>query len=165
MDYAIIATLGPGSADRLAWEGMLAAGVTGFRLNTSHLSLEQLQGWLERLDPFLSALETRLHLVLDLQGSKWRLGEFPPFDLAAGQTVELVYAASTGLPGVLPVPHADFFKAAPLSSGELVLNDARVRLRVEASRADRVTARVVQGGALRLTKASPSPLPITARRA
>ena len=74
MDYAIIATLGPGSADRSAWEGMLAAGVTGFRLNTSHLSLEQLQDWLERLDPFLSSLESRPHLVLDLQGSKWRLG-------------------------------------------------------------------------------------------
>ncbi len=148
MDYAITATLGPASADRSAWEGMLAAGVTGFRLNTSHLSLEQLQDWLERLAPFLSPLESRPHLVLDLQGSKWRLGEFPPFELAAGQPVELVCAASTSLPGVLPVPHPDFFKAAPGSSGEVVLNDAKVRLRVEASRPERVQARVVLGGSI-----------------
>ncbi len=148
MDYAITATLGPASADRQAWEGMLAAGVTGFRLNTSHLSLEQLQDWLERLAPFLSALETRPHLVLDLQGSKWRLGEFPSCELAAGETVELICAAAASRPGVLPVPHADFFKAAPRSSGEVVLNDAKVRLRLESSRPEQVIARVVQGGSL-----------------
>jgi pyruvate kinase len=148
MDYAITATLGPGSVTRSTWEGMLAAGATGFRLNTSHLSLEQLQDWLQRLDPFLSSLETRPPLVLDLQGSKWRLGEFPPCELAAGQPVELVYAGSTEQAGVLPVPHADFFRAARLSSGEVVLNDAKVRLRVEASQPERVHARVMLGGSL-----------------
>ena len=42
MKYEIIATLGPSSNSEVIWRGMLASGVTAFRLNTSHLSLEQL---------------------------------------------------------------------------------------------------------------------------
>jgi pyruvate kinase len=46
----------------------------------------------------------------------------------------------------LPVPHADFFQAASLSSGEIVLNDARVRLVIEESTSERIRARVSLGG-------------------
>jgi pyruvate kinase len=127
---------------------MLAAGVTGFRLNTSHLTIPQLQAWVERLDPFLAAHTPRPALVLDLQGSKWRLGQFPGCGLAAGQRVRLVCAPSAEHPEVLPVPHPDFFRAATVSSGEIVLNDAKLRLRVESLDADAIRARVVQGGAI-----------------
>jgi pyruvate kinase len=146
MDYQIIATLGPSSQDEATWQKMLSAGVTSFRLNTSHLSLEALQGWLERLAPFLSAQSTQPSLTLDLQGSKWRLGSFEPFTLRRGQRVELVFAVETNQPALLPVPHADFFHAAAISSAELALDDARIRLHVESFTADRLTARVVQGG-------------------
>ncbi len=71
--------------------------------------------------------------MLDLQGSKWRLGQFAPCALAEGQRVELALAPSTDRPNLLPVPHADFFKAA-LPGGEIVLNDARLRLVVEFHR-------------------------------
>jgi pyruvate kinase len=74
LDYEIIATLGPCSETIHAWESMSSAGVTGFRLNTSHLTLLQLYSWLEKLHPFLAS--SGLKLVLDLQGSKWRLGSF-----------------------------------------------------------------------------------------
>lgn len=146
MDYDIVATLGPGSDTEAAWQAMLAAGVTSFRLNTSHLSLPQLNHWLDRLTPFLSARSPQLCLVLDLQGSKWRLGNFPAFQLTVGQRVELVLAASTDRPGTLPVPHSDFFQAAPLSSSEIVLNDAKIRLMREAGGSEAMSATVIQGG-------------------
>jgi pyruvate kinase len=146
MDYQIVATLGPSSGTADTWENMLAAGVTAFRLNTSHLSLLQLEDWLDRLAPFLTALEFVPPLVLDLQGSKWRVGNFASFELVDGQAVEFIYAASTDRPNILPVPHQDFFKAAPLSSKEIVLNDARVRLWVETVGQDSIKARIVQGG-------------------
>ena len=148
IDYQIVATLGPSSEAEATWQGMLAAGVTGFRLNTSHLSLPELQAWLQRLDPFLATSTPRPALVLDLQGSKWRLGQFPGCALAAGQRVRLVCAPSADVPDVLPVPHLDFFRAAPVSTGEIVLNDAKLRLRVESLDADAIRARVVQGGAI-----------------
>jgi pyruvate kinase len=145
-EYEIVATLGPASQGEATWEAMLAAGVTGFRLNTSHLTIEQLRSWLERLQAFLSARDPSPALVLDLQGSKWRLGQFNPFELQLGQRVELVYAGSSTQKGILPVPHPDFFKAAPLSSAEIVLDDARIRLEIESTGSASLAARVTQAG-------------------
>ena len=73
-------------------------------------------------------------------------GNFAPFTLRRGQRIELVFASETSRPSTLPVPHSDFFHAAALSSAELTLDDARIRLYVERSAADHLTARVVQGG-------------------
>jgi pyruvate kinase len=146
MNYQIVATLGPSSDTESTWQRMLQAGVTGFRLNTSHLPLPQLNAWIDRLGTFLASRNPRPPLVLDLQGSKWRLGQFPAFDLVDGQDVRLVCAASAKEPNVMPVPHPDFFQAAPVSSGEIVLNDAKVRLRLESRDRDSLVARVTAGG-------------------
>ena len=144
MNYAIIATLGPVSQAEATWQAMLRAGASAFRLNTSHLSLDQLAVWLERYQACFGA--SPVPLVLDLQGSKWRLGQFTTFELAAGQSIRLISAPSIDQPAVLPVPHADFFRAAPLSSGEIVLNDAKIVLALEASGEDWLSARVIRGG-------------------
>jgi pyruvate kinase len=111
-----------------------------------------LLAWLERLGPFLAAQAPQPLLVLDLQGSKWRLGQFPAHDLATGQTVKLVHTASTEHPNVLPVPHADFFQAAPASGDEIVLNDAKVRLRRDAVEAGVIRTTVLRGGAISARK-------------
>lgn len=146
MTYDIVATLGPASQDEATWAGMVAVGVTAFRLNTSHLTLQALDRWLGRLDAFLAGLNPRPPLVLDLQGSKWRLGSFPAFNLVPGRPVELVCGLSSDRRDVLPVPHADFFRAAPLSGRGLLLNDAKIRLEVEHSESDSMRACVLQGG-------------------
>lgn len=146
MNYEMIATLGPASKHPPIWKAMLEAGATGFRLNTSHLSLPDLDAWLERLAPFLEQETPMPALVLDLQGSKWRLGDFESFELAPGMEVKFVHAPATGQRNSLPVPHADFFKAATVSDEEIVLNDARIRLQMTAFTTQMVTARVLQGG-------------------
>jgi pyruvate kinase len=146
MEYEVIATLGPNSDGESTWQAMCDVGVTGFRLNTSHLSLSQLESWVGRLGAFLATQDTAPSLVLDLQGSKWRLGQFPEWVLTNGQRVTLVCAASTDDPGTLPVPHPDFFRAASMSSGEIVLDDAKLRLVLEAQGPDALQARVIDGG-------------------
>ena len=152
MNYDIVATLGSSSSTPDVWHGMLDAGATAFRLNTSHLTLTQLDQWLEQLTPFLSTLNLTPPLVLDLQGSKWRLGEFATRVLEPGQPIELVYAPTADRPNTLPVPHADFFLAAPISSEEIVLNDAKIKLACETVGADSLRARVVVGGEIRARK-------------
>ncbi len=152
MNYDIIATLGPSSDTPAIWQSMLDAGATAFRLNTSHLTLPQLQHWLDRLTPFLSALNPTPPLVLDLQGSKWRLGEFATCVLNVDQRVELVYATSSDRPAVLPVPHLDFFRAANVSSAEIVLNDAKIKFVREAIGPEGLRARVISGGELSARK-------------
>jgi len=144
MDYEIIATLGPASEAETTWQAMLRAGATAFRLNTSHLSLDQLAAWLERYRACFGP--SPVPLVLDLQGSKWRLGQFTAFELAAGQVIRLVLAPTSDLLGILPVPHADFFRAAGQSSGQMALNDAKILLSLESTGEDWLTARVIRGG-------------------
>jgi pyruvate kinase len=146
--YHIVVTLGPASDSESIWHALLAAGATAFRLNSSHLSLPQLRLWVERLAEFLAPLQPKPGLILDLQGSKWRLGRFPACELRPGQQVELVCTSSADRPNLLPVPHPDFFEAAAISSGEIALNDARVRLALESAEPDSLKGRVIQGGEL-----------------
>ena len=152
MNYDIVATLGPSSSTPIIWQSMLDAGATAFRLNTSHLSMAQLRPWLDQLAPFLAARNPAPPLVLDLQGSKWRLGEFPTRALESGQYIDLVHAPSSDRADALPVPHADFFQAAPVSSHEIVLNDAKIKLVRESSGVESLRARVVMGGQISARK-------------
>ncbi len=146
MEYEIIATLGPESSTEPLWLSLISAGASSFRLNTSHLSLEQIEHWLYRLLPFLKGQGLFNRLVLDLQGSKWRLGDFAQFFMEPGQLVELVCASSAKSAGIVPVPHQDFFQAVLSSDGTIVLNDARIVLAVEKADALTLQARVVSGG-------------------
>ncbi|MBN1834350.1 MAG: hypothetical protein JW820_00800 [Spirochaetales bacterium] len=145
LPYSIVVTLGPATDSDELVAGLLEAGADALRLNGSHLGPQALARWLTRLGGAAP-------VVLDLQGSKWRLGEFPPFALAAGDTVELVEGAVSEEAGRLPVPHPDFFAAAPQSSPELRLDDARCLLQVEDCAPDRLRARVVRGGTIRSRK-------------
>jgi len=142
--YTLLATLGPATANEPAWESLLVAGATGFRVNTSHLALAELDEWLGNLADFRRQYDFRV--ALDLQGSKWRLGTFQAFRLDLSETIELILAEDVDRPGALPVPHADFFKAAQLSNGEIILNDAKSRLMVESASGEQITARVILPG-------------------
>jgi len=153
MNYDIIPTLGPASAMESQWQEMYAAGATAFRLNTSHLTIEQCSRWLEWYSRFWPGIHIMCPpLVLDLQGSKWRLGEFANTDLAEGEIIQLRHCAEADRPHILPVPHADFFRAAAVSGGEIVLNDAKIRLAIESTGEEVLTARVTQGGAISARK-------------
>ena len=146
MEYEIIATLGPGSSSPQIWQGMIGAGASAFRLNTSHLTLDEMHHWLQEIGSFYRSAGKEIPLVLDLQGSKWRLGKFAPFELVAGQVIELVHSGSSRDERTLPVPHLDFFAAATSSGREIVLNDAKIHLELQDSGAGVMRARVIQGG-------------------
>lgn len=142
---AVVATLGPASASEETWAAMLCAGATGFRLNTSHLTIAELEGWLERLLAFRAQRGDDWPIVLDLQGSKWRLGQFAGFAMQEGEAVALTHAVHASEAGTLPVAHADFFRAA-VEGETIVLNDAKSLLRVEQCEPQRIQARVLRGG-------------------
>lgn len=152
MIYEIIATLGPSSHTESTWQAMRSAGATAFRLNTSHLSLTELGQWLERIQRFIDVSGASSPIYLDLQASKWRLGEFSTFSLQEGQLITLLNEPSTATMGTLPVPHEDFFRAAPFSDGQIVLNDAKILLQVDQITGQAITARVLRGGEISARK-------------
>jgi pyruvate kinase len=139
----LIVTLGPASNTPDIWMSMRKAGVQQFRLNTSHLSIGQTMTWLEQLHSRMSR-----PLVLDLQGSKWRLGTLPSLNLNYGDRVELVLKERSDHANQIPVPHQDFFKAARISGKEIVLNDARVIIEIESVSDESIWTRTLQSGPL-----------------
>ncbi|HEX2961893.1 MAG TPA: pyruvate kinase [Ignavibacteriales bacterium] len=146
MQYNIIATLGPASQSEDTWRNMISLGVTSFRLNTSHMEAEETEVLLKRVSEFCAKENLDIPVVLDLQGSKWRIGTIKPYELKDGEAVELTLSEKSDSRNVLPVPHGDFFKAAQASGKEIVLNDAKVVLNVESVNDHLISARVTKGG-------------------
>jgi pyruvate kinase len=146
--YEVVATLGPATPGAASARELLRAGATALRLNTSHISRPELERWLEGLRPL--AGDARLYL--DLQGSKWRVGRFPAAPLAEKARVELFLGAEAGATGAVPVPHEDFFRAAAASDGRVLLDDARIELRLETVGGDRAVATVERAGTLQPRK-------------
>jgi pyruvate kinase len=146
MEYDIIATLGPATRSQASWRDLLYAGATGFRLNTSHMSPDELTEWLTTLNTFRAATAPELPIILDLQGSKWRLGDLEARELHTGQQVVLLLADSAAGEDLLPVPHPDFFQAAPLSGTVITLNDAKVQLTIQRIEEEHISAIVTCGG-------------------
>jgi pyruvate kinase len=144
MEYEIIATIGPASRQSDVLAAMIASGVTALRINTSHLSIEELGEWLGDITKRDDG--GGLPIVVDLQGSKWRLGACDRVRLSQGERVSLVCSGNSRRAGELPVPHEDFFRAANLSDGTIVLNDAKVTLEMERNEPHRVETIVTRGG-------------------
>ncbi|MGE5411079.1 MAG: pyruvate kinase [Clostridiales bacterium] len=146
MEYKIIATLGPASNSETIWSKMISAGASSFRLNCSHLEISELKRWLERIAEFNNRSDNKIPVVLDLQGSKWRLGNFPTRILSKGQIIKLDCCSRSDDMGILPVPHADFFEAASVSDKEIRLSDAKVILQLLTYSKDEITAKVIKAG-------------------
>jgi len=145
----IIATLGPASSSPRALENLFVAGADVFRLNFSHGSHGD---HLERIEA-IRALEERLGrpiaIIADLQGPKLRVGRFAGgrVRIETGAAFRLDMTPSEGNAQRAPLLHPEVFQA--LTSGsELLLDDGRIRLRVERRGDDFAETRVLVGGEL-----------------
>jgi pyruvate kinase len=146
----IVATLGPVSADRRTIEALVRAGADVFRLNFSHGTHADHQQRLELIRAVEADVGRPIGVLLDLQGPKLRVGTF------AGGPVRLLDGAPFRLdldrdrPGDAtraPLPHPEIFAA--IEPGiELLLDDGRLRLRVEKSGKDFADTTVINGGML-----------------
>jgi pyruvate kinase len=146
----IVATLGPASADRATIAALVRAGADVFRLNFSHGTHADHK---ERLD-LIRSIETEvgrpIGVLLDLQGPKLRVGTFAngPVRLVEGAAFRLdLERDKPGDETRAPLPHPEIF-AALSEEAELLLDDGRLRLKVEKCGADFADTRVVNGGML-----------------
>ena len=137
--YAVVATLGPATPALEDARRLLSAGATGFRLNTSHLGPDELRMKLDTLAPLMASVP----VILDLQGSKWRVARMDPRVLAPGDRIVLTLGA-----GGIRVPHPDFFRAAQASDGRVLLDDARIELALLGGTDEHAEAVVIRGGQL-----------------
>jgi pyruvate kinase len=143
----IIATLGPASSDAATIEALFQAGADLFRLNFSHGEHKDQKA---RYD-LIRAAETKfgrpIGVIADLQGPKLRVGTFAEgeVELESGAAFRLDMDDRPGDATRAPLPHPEIF--ASLAVGQdILINDGRVRLRVEEVGPDFAQTSVVNGG-------------------
>jgi len=145
----IIATLGPSSNSPEIIEKLFLAGVDTFRLNFSHGNHEDHK----RNYTIIRNLEQKqgrpIGIVMDLQGPKLRIGTFQQKSilLKTDQKFILDQQPAPGDEERVFLPHPEIFKA--LTEGaDLLLDDGKIRLRVQSIKPDKIETQVLTGGAL-----------------
>ena len=69
-------TLGPACGSVQTLKEMLAAGMTGVRLNLSHGDLEENGHWIRMVQEAGRELHSQVQILMDLRGPELRLGRF-----------------------------------------------------------------------------------------
>ena len=139
----IYGTLGPACARPETLEEMLRLGMTGMRLNLSHVSLPEAAPMVELLHAAAERTGTAPKLLIDMQGPELRIGRLSgPLALSAGDAVAL---SCLGLPSAV---------TEALEPGQqILLDDGRILLACENAE----TARVLRGGTLLSRKSAALP--------
>jgi len=145
----ILATLGPASSSPQAIEALFLAGADVFRLNFSHGSYAEHQ---KRYD-YIREIERKNHrpicVLADLQGPKLRVANFTEgkIQLKAGERFRLDLDPALGDHKRVNLPHPEIFAALRVGT-ELLLDDGKLRLRVEKHGSDFADTVVINGGDL-----------------
>ena len=145
----IVATLGPASSDYETIKALFEAGADVFRLNMSHGEHADI-GERHRIIREIEAETGRpIGILADLQGPKLRVGVFDgdEAELEEGQAFRLDMDETPGDTTRVQLPHKEIFEALEPGS-TLLVNDGKIRLRVEECGSDHALTTVTVGGTI-----------------
>ena len=162
----IVATLGPSSSTEPRIRELTEVGVDVFRFNFSHGSHDDHAERFRIVRAIEKDRRRPIGCLMDLQGPKLRIGTFAEgrIDLVAGAPFRLELNGGEGDERGVRLPHPEIFKALQPGT-DLLLDDGKVRLRVEKVGTDFANTVAVTGGPLSNRKGVNVPnavLPISA---
>ena len=145
----IVATLGPASETYDTIRALHEAGADVFRLNMSHGSHDEIRTKHEIIRQVEGDLDSPIAILADLQGPKLRVGVFAggEYQLEEGASFRLDLDPAEGDGTRVNLPHPEIF-AALEPEAHLLVNDGKIRLKVETCGSDFADCRVVTGGAI-----------------
>jgi pyruvate kinase len=145
----IVATLGPASTTPEVIRALFEAGADVFRLNFSHGTHDEHRQRYELIRAVEEETGRPIGILMDLQGPKLRIGTFGAgrVTLKKGQRFRLDFDGGLGDESRVSMPHPEVFAA--LAPGlQLLLDDGKLRLTVEAVGPTHVETTVDVGGTL-----------------
>ncbi len=142
----IVATLGPASNTYDMIRALHEAGAAVFRLNMSHGSHDEIRERHRMIRQVEKDLESPIAILADLQGPKLRVGEFEngAEDLAEGDSFRLDLDPAPGNANRVCLPHPEIFEVLKRGAS-LLVNDGKIRLKVEDCGADYAECSVTIG--------------------
>ncbi len=145
----IVATLGPASSTEAVIVDLAKAGADVFRFNFSHGSHDEHAQRLEHVRAAEREIGRPIGILLDLQGPKLRVGAFDKgrVGLTRGESFRLDLDGGLGDQKRVQLPHPEIFQALR-PGAELLLDDGKIRLRVERCGGDFAETVVTAGGGL-----------------
>lgn len=147
----IVATLGPATASKEKIRELFKAGVTMFRLNSSHEDVEVHKrnlNWIREIEKEENSL---VPVLLDLQGPKIRIGSLPcPIEIHKDEILKFRHQQEiTG--DILPVDYKGM--ADDVSQGEkIMIDDGKIQLEVQKIEDKVIYAKVLTDGLLKQRK-------------
>jgi pyruvate kinase len=145
----IVATLGPASSDIEMIRALFEAGADVFRLNMSHGVHADIAARHALVRQVEAEQGRPIAILADLQGPKLRVGTFATgaVEIEEGAPFRLDLDPAPGDPHRVCLPHPEIF-AALEPGAALLVNDGKLRLRVESCGADHALTRVEVGGVI-----------------
>lgn len=146
----IVATLGPASNDYEMIRKLHKAGADVFRLNMSHGDHDEIRARHEIIRQVEKDLDSPIAILADLQGPKLRVGTFANpegEDLVEGAQFRLDLDEAEGDAKRVRLPHPEIFEALQ-SGAHLLVNDGKIKLRVDACGKDFADCTVLAGGVI-----------------
>ncbi|MCZ6886241.1 MAG: pyruvate kinase [Alphaproteobacteria bacterium] len=145
----IIATLGPAAQTPRQIETLHLKGADVFRINFSHGHHDEIKELIEGIRAIERKHGRPIAILTDLQGPKLRIGTFVNGEvtLKTGAKFRLDMSKVKGDENRVCLPHREVFSALK-KKHDILLDDGRVRLRVESKGTDYAETRVITGGVL-----------------
>lgn len=143
----IVATLGPASSDYKTIRALFEAGADVFRLNMSHGTHDDIRARHAIIRQVEADTGRPIAILADLQGPKLRVGTFiaGAVELEDGMKFRLDLDPAPGEDHRVQLPHPEIFAA--LEPGTtLLVNDGKIRLKVDACGTDFADCTVIVGG-------------------
>ena len=162
----IVATLGPASSSPDVIRQLFQSGVDVFRMNFSHGDFESHANRFRMVREVEEEFQRPISILADLQGPKLRVGKFADGHvvLTAGQHFRFDLDSAPGTAERVNLPHPEIF-AALVAGTHLLLDDGKLRVRVDRCDAQSADTTVLVGGKLSERKGVNVPgvvLPISA---
>jgi pyruvate kinase len=145
----IVATLGPASSTYEMIRALFEAGADVFRLNMSHGSHDEQRKRYDIIRKIEKDVGRPIGVLADLQGPKLRVGAFKngSEDLAEGAAFRFDLDPAEGDATRVCLPHKEIF-AALTPGSSLLVNDGKIRLKVEKCGPDFADCTVTIGGTI-----------------
>ena len=145
----IVATLGPASDTYEMILALFNAGADVFRLNMSHGGHDEIARRHATIRKVEADTGRPISILADLQGPKLRVGTFAKGEeeLAEGQKFRLDLDKAEGDAKRVTLPHREIF-AALVPGSSLLVNDGKIRLKVDTCGPDFANCTVMVGGTI-----------------